>query len=406
MRFDLHLNAKLREEIEQLATVMRAWEEEPRLGVDEQARLHDALALFEHATHREGLIVAGVDGSGDFPALTYADAFVYFTVARGTVYEATGPTGLREIGPVLDPLLHLTWLPEHEATCRQALDETFAALAGAPLREIVERSDYRALKATQARKELSVEQLVSELIRPHASDAGNLAIQLRATAELGVALRLIRQDPRPDYVLVDTTFSLPSVNLRTGSLFYEHLKRLCCVEARQRGVAFCALSKSHGLPSIELLERVARDKRGVGEGEVAEHWYLRLPTLRQGGWVLSLTEGRQVPPVGAVSYVFRFHRTTPVMRLDMDARYWREHVLGETVSETEANERHLFENLDFASHDYRAYGYPYPITAAHQRASLTQAERTTLRKQIVEAAVQAGLKPSLFRDVARATGHG
>jgi hypothetical protein len=87
------------------------------------------------------------------------------------------------------------------------------------------------------------------------------------------------------------------------------------------------------------------------------------------------------------------------MRLDLDARYWDE------TTASRSNEQHLFQNLDYAGHDQRCFGYPYPIKAAHDRASLSQQERVTLRKQVVDAAVGAGLKRTLFRDAAQATGH-
>ena len=85
--------------------------------------------------------------------------------------------------------------------------------------------------------------------------------------------------------------------------------------------------------------------------------------------------------------------------------YWKQRIRGATEDETRANERRVFENLDYASHDQRCYGYPYPVKAAHDRASLTRPERVALRKQIVDAAVRAGMKRSLFRDAAIATGH-
>ena len=78
---------------------------------------------------------------------------------------------------------------------------------------------------------------------------------------------------------------------------------------------------------------------------------------------------------------------------------------GADDGETQANEQRLFQDLDYASHDQRCFGYPYPIKAAHDRASMTQAERTALRKQVVDAAVRAGMRRSLFRDASRATGH-
>jgi hypothetical protein len=94
------------------------------------------------------------------------------------------------------------------------------------------------------------------------------------------------------------------------------------------------------------------------------------------------------------------------MRLDIDERYWETHVRGADDSETLANEKRLFEDLDYVSHDQRAYGYPYPIKAGHDRASLTEAERMALRKMIMDAAVEAGMNRSLFKNASMATGHG
>jgi hypothetical protein len=107
-----------------------------------------------------------------------------------------------------------------------------------------------------------------------------------------------------------------------------------------------------------------------------------------------------------VSYLVRFHKNVPVLRIDMDQAYWATNILGTDDEETQANERRLFEDLDYASHDQRCFGYPYPIKAAHDRASMTKAERVALRKQVIDAAVRAGMRRSLFRDASRATGHG
>ena len=222
---------------------------------------------------------------------------------------------------------------------------------------------------------------------------------------MSLALRLIQSEARPRFVLVDTTFSLPLVTRKDASLFYEHVKRLCCVEARERGIGFFAVSKSHGLPAMELLEEIARDKAGLGQGTPAEHWYLRFPWKEQDGWELTQAKDRQLPPIGAVSYLVRFHRNVPVLRLDMDAEFWRARILREDEQETRANEAWIFEQLDYASHDQRSYGYPYPLKSGHDRASLTQAERTSFRRQIIDAAVSAGMKRSLFRDASMATGH-
>ena len=46
---------------------------------------------------------------------------------------------------------------------------------------------------------------------------------------------------------------------------------------------------------MELLERLAREIQGLEQGNVAEHWYLRIPELKQEGWVMSLAQGRRMP---------------------------------------------------------------------------------------------------------------
>lgn len=405
MRFDLHLRASLKQQIEELAETMKSWEEQPKMEPDEQARLRSAITFFPHTTSGGNLRIAGVDGSGEFPALMYGDSFVYLSVAQATVYQSDAVNGLREIAPMLQPLVHLTWLPEDKMRSDSSLNEAFVALAGMSLKDVIENSDYARLKATESRKPNDSEYLSRHLIRPHASDTGNLAIQLRSTAETGAALRVIKDAKGLTYILVDGTFSLPLAGQADASLFHEHLKRLCCVEARQRGIGFFALSKSHGFPSIELVENLAREKGELNIGKVPEHWYVRLPRAGQDNWSLTLAEGRRVPPPGAISYLVRFHKTTPVLRLDMDVEFWRFQVKGETEAETMTNEARIFQDLDYASHDQRCYGYPYPVKAAHDRASLTEPERVALRKQVIDTALKVGLKRNLFREASIAIGH-
>jgi hypothetical protein len=86
--------------------------------------------------------------------------------------------------------------------------------------------------------------------------------------------------------------------------------------------------------------------------------------------------------------------------MDIDRCYWESHFRDDPSAELL-----LFGELDYASHDQRAFGYPYPIKACHDRVRLSMNERAALKKQIIEAAVAQGMKRSLFRDVSSATGH-
>jgi hypothetical protein len=406
MHFSVHLRAGLKQRLASLATEMATWEDAPRVDETEAERIRRVIRFFGHTTERPGLVVGGVDGSGDYPALSYGDSFVYVTVAHGTRYVSHPVSGLKEQPAESAEIVEFSWLPEDQTRRSRAIDEAFERIVGQPIVDVVTASDYRAIKDRMSRRLHSVDALVKDLIRPHAADAGNLAIQLRSTGELAAALRLIQSNDPPRHVLYDGTMSLPFVTRVNLSLFHEHLKRLCCVEARTRGVAFLAFSKSHGLPAIDVLERLAAEAAHGAPRPAAEHWFMRLPTQARDGWTLGFLESRNVPPPGAVSYLVRFHRNVPVMRLDADEAFWDQSIRGANEAETLVNEQRLFEDLDYVSHDQRAYGYPYPIKAGHDRASLTEAERTVLRKMIVDAAVEAGMNRGLFKNPSIATGHG
>lgn len=393
MRFDLHVRQSMRERLADVSSQMAAWEERTSAPEELHRRMVDAITPFSHTTRATDVVFGGVDGSGDFPIVGYADSFVYATVATATAYQADSQNGLRELDLGIPPLIEFTWLPTNETQRTASLLESFERLAGCSIDEVLDRSDYRGLSGRGTETRAAIRE---GLIVPPAHDAGNVGIQLRTTAELSGAVRLIEALPSGSIVLTDGTMSLPFVNRKRQSLFFEHLRRYCCVRARERGVLFAALSKSDGLPSGLRLEDAANDKlKAAG----AEHWYLRVPEPTRDGWSFLPADGPQVPPTGATTYLVKFHRSTPVMRLDLDARFARE------TMASESDERELFEQLDYAGHDQRCFGYPYPIKAAHDRASLSKQERVALKKQVVDAAVAAGLKRSLFRDAAHATGH-
>jgi hypothetical protein len=399
MRFDLHFRSAVLEQIENLAETMKSLEDQPRLTESEKKLVSQRLASYKHTTTKENLRCASVGSGGDFPSVCYGDFVIYATAARVTVYESDVVSGLKEIGPTPEPTFYFTLIPEDEDARHESLDNAFALLAGASLTEVIEASDYRQLKAMHSRRPSSVDALCRNLIRPHAADAGNLGIQLRSTSEMGALLHLLRGNANLNYILVDGTLSLPLVSKADVSLFYEHLKRLCCVEALKQGIGLFTLSKNHGIGPMEWIEELAREKAGTARGDSAEHWYLRLPIPGVDSWETTLNHARRLPPAGAVTYLIRFHRGTSTMRLDMDREFWFNHVQGTTEERTSANERHIFEDLDYLTHDQRSYGYPYPIRSARDRAILTKVERTALRKQIIAAAVRAGMKRSLFREV-------
>jgi len=395
------ISSLFQQKVSELAQEMASWESKPRLEQKIEDAIRNNIKGFAHTTKVDDFCMAGVDGSGDFPSFSYADSFVYVATASGTVYQTHPLQGLVEQQVLPGPNLELTWLPEDREKAKGQWFKAFEALTGKTVQKVVEQSDYKEWSAKAGGGRSSVLEILDDLVLPRASDTSNCEIQLRTVAEWGAALRILDSEPTCRYVMMDTTMSLPFVKNKSGSLFFEHLKRLCCVRGRELGVGVFTLSKSHHLPSMELIENLVREALQVPESKTPEHWYLRLPMKDHDDWDLDgLIEERQIPPFGSVSYLLRLHRNTPMMRLDMDHEWWKEHYREDAAAETK-----MFEELDYCGHDQRSYGYPFPIKAGHDRTRLSRAERLVLKKQIIDAAVAQGMKRSLFKDASVATGH-
>ena len=97
MRFDLNLREVVKKQILDAAEEMKAWSTDPALRDKEREAIAQRLHFFPHTTKLEDMRYGGVDGSGDFPALTYADSAVYFTVAQGVIYQSAQDLSLIHI---------------------------------------------------------------------------------------------------------------------------------------------------------------------------------------------------------------------------------------------------------------------------------------------------------------------
>lgn len=191
-----------------------------------------------------------------------------------------------------------------------------------------------------------------------------------------MVLRLL--ESKPKYVLIDTSF----VYFLLGSSLFlpEMMKRYIKTLAFGEGTCLIALSKSHNVPNGDLIGRKARE-RGY-----SDHWYLRLPSTELGEPMPTFLDGREIPPKLCISYLFKFHATTFPMRLDLDVTWWHQ-----AIGANEEAERRFFEELDYCCHEVRSYGYPYPLHAAHRRASLTKRERKSIRDILIRYAMKEGL---------------
>ena len=140
---------------------------------------------------------------------------------------------------------------------------------------------------------------------------------------------------------------------------------------------------------MELIEKLVRE---IGEylWQTPEHWYLRLPMKDHDDWDLDgLIEERQIP-LWFGELPLRLHRNTPMMRLDMDHEWWKEHYREDAAAETK-----MFEELVIVVtiNDLVVTLFQ---SAGHDRTRLSRAERLVLKNKIIDAAVAQGMKRSLF----------
>lgn len=402
MRFDIHFRQDVSDQIDRVVSNIKGWNAEDDTVKDELKKLVDEAVHFEHCPKADhDFTIVGADGSGDFPCVRYGDSFVYVVVALARMYSIErGDTHLREVDSKIKDIVDFLWLPESKKVSDPLFDQFFERVGGASLEEICAKSDYHQLSVGTKGVHNSATDIVKDLRKPEAHDAHNIPIQMMGPAETSVLVRAmaseyVKNSKGPVYLIQDTTLSLPFLT-KQMTLFFEVYKRYACVKARELGMIYFTLSKSHNMPHMDVIESLIADKFGS-----KEHWYLRVPNSASS----KLLDERSIPPRGAVTYIFNFHQNQQPMRIDMDFEFWMKNFNSNGKKRLHSAEIQFFRDLDCASHDMRCYGYPYPVKASHDMVSLTDAERESLRKQIIDRGVAQGLKLKNFIDPSFATGH-
>lgn len=409
MRYDIHFRSDVIDMIQDVVGEIKDWNgTTDNNDKDDVALFADRVVPFEHCSIPDRpFLIGGADGSGDYPCVKYGDSFVYLTVAMSRLYEAMPSGVLHEHEIRNHEVVDFLWLPESQDTCKKRFKEGFSRMLGASLETICDKSDYYQLKKEHGKAPADAADMLDTgtLILPPAHESDNIGIQLLTVAEAGSLLKLMKSgelkshEDMPVYLMEDTTLALPMVKAKSV-LFFEIAKRYACVVAREKGITYMTVSKSHNMPHMDLIEDLIREKCPTGE-----HWFIRIPAAILGETTPQFLSERTIPPIGAVSYLFKLHKTTQPMRLDMDYNYWFAHIRNDDKDQQLRNEIQLFRDLDFASHDQRCYGYPYPIKACHDLVSMTDDERIAMRKQVIDAALRAGLKRKNFVDPSIQTGH-
>ncbi len=340
---------------------------------------------YRHAKNlQEDFLVAGIDGSGEYPILQQDDVFVHFITSAGACYQTqTDRQHKLATSPVPNSLFKtFVVLRDDKKSLVAGYTRYLDQLVGLSLSDLVAGSDYCEQFSAFGKAIGPGDVTWGNMALSKASQIATHAYQLRSLAELGMAIRLLSKKPK--HLLLDTTL----VYFLLGETPYlpELLKRYLVCQANRQGTCIAALSKSHNIPNGDLIGRWAREKFGH-----KDHWHLRLPAGSLGEPQLPFLREKEVPPKLCVSYLFKFHATSFPMRVDLDAAWWKQNIGGDPAAEGR-----FFEELDYTCHDVRSYGYPYPLHAAHRSASLTKKEKKSIRDILLQNAQSEGLLRGAF----------
>jgi hypothetical protein len=356
-----------------------------RPAEEDMEELCKAIHPYQHCTRlNEDFSVAAVDGSGEFPILQQDDIFVHLAIASGKFFRTeSGRQHKLSTGTVADGNFRgFVVLRDDTVALRESYARFLNDLVGLSLRDLVVGSDYCEVFSQFGKPVRPSDVTWDRITMSRASQISSHEYLLRTVAELGVALRLLATAPK--YLLIDT--SMVYFFLGERPFLPEVVKRYLICKARNHGTCVMAISKSHNIPNGDLIGRWAKEKHGF-----KDHWYLRLPSEALGEVTLPFLKEKEVPPKLCVSYLFKFHGTSFPMRLDLDAKWWKEQ-----INFDQQKEERLFAELDYTCHDVRSYGYPYPLHAAHRTASLTKQERKAIRDILLQNAKEEGLLRGAF----------
>lgn len=359
--------------------------ERARPAESELRSLCAGIQPYQHTTElNQNFLVAGIDGSGEYPILQQDDIFVHFVVASAGVYKTETERQHKLASSNFPDKLFKTFavLKENRSSISESYDHFLFELLGLSVKELVLGSDYCEVFSRFGKKIGPKDISWASLALAKASQIATHAYQLRSLAELAMAARVLSVSPK--YILLDTTL----VYFLLGETPYlpELLKRYLIARAYQCGTCIVGLSKSHNIPNGDLIGRWAREKVGF-----KDHWFLRLPSPSLGEQPFQFLREREIPPKLCVSYLFKFHATSFPLRIDLDAVWWKTQIGGDPTAESK-----FFEEMDFLCHDVRSYGYPYPLHAAHRSASLTKKEKNTVRDILLQHAQTEGILRGAF----------
>lgn len=352
---------------------------------------------------KEDFLIGGVDGSGVPPLLRYDDIMIHIITANLAVYNTSARTDqiikhvpLTDSSPIPDrgQLIEAFWISMENSLTWRYIEEFIKRIYMLknvnellfPLFGDVAGAQVSSLKdiAKLGFRITSLEQIAT---LPSASDILHIHDLMRSITEFALARRAIESNLSLKYLFIDTSLTLLIPKGRKYSrLIDDYLKRDLCKRAKERDTILLWVSKTHTIPCASLIADLAEKEFGKDA-----LWFCRITGDEDPEGRLSILRDRHyVPPVAAVTYIFRFSRDSPIFRLDLDRNWWKENMYDEKATSMKENEKRLFGEIEYISRDARWFGYPAPLSFAHINCRVSKEEASLMIERAISIAKEEG----------------
>lgn len=392
-------------------TVRRALREIKLREKSKKGQLKDDLPLLKKMltsfqplnTLKEDFLVGGVDGSGIPPLLRYDDIMIHIITANLAVHNTgsntdqimhhvplTGFPPIPEGGRLIEAFWismenNLTWKYIEEFVKRVYVVKNINEVLF-PLFGDVTGTQVSSFKDI-AKLGLRIDSLENIATLPPASDSRHIHDLMRSITEFALAKRAIESNLTLKYLLIDTSLTLLIPKGRKYSrLIEDYLKRDLCMRARKKGTILLAISKTHTLPCASSIADLAEEEFGKDA-----LWFCRMTGDEDPEGRLSILRDRHyVPPIAAVTYIFRFSRDSPIFRIDLDRNWWKDNIYNEKIQDMKKNEIKLFSEIEYISRDARWFGYPIPLSFAHINCKVSREVASLMIERAISIAKEEG----------------
>ena len=217
--------------------------------------------------------------------------------------------------------------------------------------------------------------------------------QFREVIEYALAHSLIKSEYHFKYLFLDGSMNmLLSPGQNQPRLASNHLLRDITQKALEKNTCVIAVSKTTTFPFIYRLAEDLEKKLGT-----EKKWFFRIPSPARDNYLLNILKDRpHIPPSYGVSYLFHFSSEVPILRIDMDERWWKKKIYNEDKKKEKENEIQMFKEIDWLARDVRYFGYFFDLAFAHNTTIVKFSERDVVADQLIDYFASKGENPQMF----------